>query len=516
MLRIRLLRSGALILVLGGALSVLSGCPSGNVPSAAPSKPFKGVEIAVAGLGDSALIEAVDSQRGEWEESRGARANIGTRAVKIDSLGNADVILFPGDQLGALVDAGALAVLPESLAKPPAIPKDQQASGTQPPEDLLAFADVVQPYRESVTKYGPDRMGLPLGASALVVVYRRDVFESDVNRKAAQESGVAFSPPKTWEEFDALAKFLNGRDWDDDGEPESGVAFAFADDTEGIGNTIFLARAAALGLHKDQFGLLFDSDDLTPRIDSPPFVEALRGLVALKAFGPPKVETFDAEAAREAFRLGRVALLIDRAERAARWNNPKSPFPIGLAPLPGSKRVFNPETKVWEEASPPNRPSFLPSGGGWLVGLSASAKGPKKDAALDFLTYLASPEASSRLLADRAFPMLPVRSSQAASGPSDARAIPGLDAKSWSDSIASVGTASQVVVGLRIPDSVGYLSDLSKARASALAGQSAETVLSVAANAWKDRSKTLGHERQLWHYRRSLNRLSTSAKPPPK
>ncbi len=61
-------------------------------------------------------------------------------------------------------------------------------------------------------------------------------------------------------------------------------------------------------------------------------------------------------AAREAFRTGKVAMLIDRAERAATWSHGK---PIGVAPLPGSDRVFEPIRKEWTPSSPPNAPSYL-------------------------------------------------------------------------------------------------------------------------------------------------------------
>ena len=47
-------------------------------------------------------------------------------------------------------------------------------------------------------------------------------------------------------------------------------------DAEGLGNATFLARAASLGQHPDQFSFLFDSDKMAPRIDTEPFVEALR------------------------------------------------------------------------------------------------------------------------------------------------------------------------------------------------------------------------------------------------
>ena len=49
-----------------------------------------------------------------------------------------------------------------------------------------------------------------------------------------------------------------------------------------------------------------------------------------------------------------------------------------------------------------------------------------------------------------------------------------------------------------------------------MAGEPAGLALEVAAQDWKNRTKSLGGERQLWHYRRGLNRLTTSKEPPPK
>ena len=72
------------------------------------------------------------------------------------------------------------------------------------------------------------------------------------------------------------------------------------------------------------------------------------------------MEQFDADRARAAFRTGEVALLIDRAERADAWSHGK---PIGVAPLPGSDRVYEPIRKEWVPASPRNTPAICPAGG---------------------------------------------------------------------------------------------------------------------------------------------------------
>jgi multiple sugar transport system substrate-binding protein len=376
---------------------------------------------------------------------------------------------------------------------------------------------VVPAYRELVTRYGDDRtsrIGLPYGGSALLLVYRREALESEANRKAASEAGVALEPPQTWDQLDALAKFLNGRDSDGDGQTEAGIALPLGTDSDGLGESIFLARSAALGLHRDQYSFLFDADSMEPRVASPPFVEALEKLVALRALGPPGAEQFDAEAARAAFRSGKAALLIDRAERAGRWTDSQHPIKVGTSPLPGSERMFDPERNKFEPASPVNRPSYLPNGGGWVIGISASSSPGQRDAAIDFIKYLAGPETSNRIVQDRAYPLIPVRVAQLGQGLPDPRSAPGVDSRGWSRAVRQTLLASRVVPGLRIPDTRGYLSDLGKARAAALGGEPPQRALEAAAKAWSARTQKLGLKRQLWHYRRSLNTLTTPAEPP--
>jgi multiple sugar transport system substrate-binding protein len=494
----------------------LAGCSSGAGSSAAKpaARPFQGGEISVAAVGDPKILELVGPQRGEWQASRGATVTIRSGSVEPAEVRGADVLIFPGDRLGDLVDARALAPLPESAVRPPA-PKPSEGSeepAPPPPPDPLAFDDIASSYRDEVTKYGDQRMGLPLGGSALVLVYRRDALEGKDVRAAAERAGVA-PEPKTWEQLDALARFLHGRDWDGDARAESGLALAWGRDEEGVGDAILLARAAALGLRPDQYSFAFDAETMAPRIDSPPFVAALEALAKLKATGPEGAGDFDAEKARGAFRAGEVALLIDRAERAASWTDPKRPVPVGVLALPGAERVYDPGRKAWETApgSPP--PSYLPAGGGWLVGLSAAASGRRREAAIDFIKYLAGPETTGRLLADRTVPLLPVRNSQVGQGPPGVRPGSGVDARTWSRAVGRT-LAARAVPGLRIPEAGSYLADLGKARVAAVAGTPADAALKEAARAWSARVESLGRDRQRWHYRRSLNKIPTPPEPP--
>jgi multiple sugar transport system substrate-binding protein len=379
----------------------------------------------------------------------------------------------------------------------------------------MAYTDIVPAYREQVIAYGGERMALPLGGSVLVLVYRREAMERRDNLAAAEQAGIALEVPETWDKLDALARFFHDRDWDGDGEAEAGLAFALGPDDEGVGTDILVARAAALGQHRDHFSFLYNAETMEPRIASPPFVTALEALVALKEAGPPELPRFDAEAARSAFRSGAAALLIDRAERAADWIDPDAPQLVGVAPLPGSTRVFEPDRRQWEEGLPsPNRPSYLPRGGGWLVGVvSASAS---RAAALDFAAYLASSETSGRIFGSRDLPMIPVRSSLLGRGLPDPTRAKGVDGRRWSEAIQKTLLADRVVVGLRVPGGVADHRDLEAARVAAVGGEPAESALRSAERQWAERTDAYGRDRRRWHYRRGLNSLSTAPEPPPR
>ena len=353
---------------------VLAGCSDPDRSSSSPSKPsFPGVKLTVGVMGDPAILAGLSAERGEWVASRGGEITIQEQPVPApDHLSDVDLLIFPGQELGTLVDADALETIPNEVVLPVRAP-DDEARGTgnpgaqdEEPADAFQYTDIAPAFREQVSKYGSDRMALPLGGSALVLVYRRDAFSRQANRDAALAAGITLEPPATWAQLDALARFFQGRDWNGDGSSDHGIAAVLGQDREGLGDSTFLARAASLGQHRDQFSFLVDADSMAPRIDTPPFLEALRGVIAWKPWGPPGMEAFDAAAAREAFRGGKVAMLIDRAERAASWSNG---HPIGVAPLPGSERVYEPLRHQWETPSSRNAPSYLPHGGGWLVGV---------------------------------------------------------------------------------------------------------------------------------------------------
>ena len=509
--------------LLAGLAIVEAGCGTRETVEGPTEPPYRGVGLRLAVLGDRAMVEVLDDRRGEWERSRGGTIAIEhLDGIAADVAPSADVIVFPADRLGALIDVDGLRTLPDDLLGPTerrgSSPGNRQDG---PPSKLadrdeFAFDEVVEPYREQVIVYGGHRVALPMGGSALVLVYRTAPFDDEALRAEAEAAGVALEEPETWEQLDALARFLDGRDLDGDGEAEAGIALALGPDpTDRVGVETLIARAAAAGLHRDYYSLLFDTDDMAPRIDAPPFVEALGGLIGLRDAGPDGMAEFDAEDARSAFRDGEATLLIDRADRSSTWLDRRDEAEVGVSRLPGSSRTFEPIRGEFDANDPPNRPGYLPGGGGWLVGVSATSASP--EAAADLARYFVEPETASRLRADGRLPMLAVRSPLIAMGPPGSLTAPGVSRRDWSDAVSRTFLADRVVVGLRIPGADEYLSDLDIARASAASGEREPlAAMGVAADSWRARTEALGADRQLWHYRSSLNSLVTDPAPPPR
>lgn len=506
----------ALPVVLGLCWAV--GCSSREAEPTSSARPnFKGISLTLGAVGDPEILAGIAAQRGEWTASREGDLVIAEQTVAPsdpDQAAAFDVLVFPGWAMGDLIDRGLLEEIPNAVVLPPqkSTQGDKGHDDEDDEEGGYRYQDIAPAFREKAGKYGTDRYAMPIGGSALVLAYRRDVFENEGNIAAAKEAGIDLKPPATWEEFDAIAGFLQGRDWDGDGSPNYGLAAALGDDAEGVANATFLARAASLGWHRDQYSFLFDSDDMAPRIASPPFVEAMKGVAAWKSFGPPGAEPSDIAAARLAFSKGEAAMLIDRAEKAAEWSGGKL---IGVAPLPGSNRVYEPLRKDWEESTSVNRPTYLPRGGGWLVGVRRGLDEAKRAAALDLVLYLTEADVANRVGAERTFPMLPARASQMGRGLPDPSSAPDVDPRLWSDAVSRSLLTDRALPGLRVPDADGYLADLSQGRIDAVnGGKAADEALGDVAAAWIERTQRLGVKRQLWHYRRSLNALATPPNPP--
>ena len=446
---------------------------------------FPGVTLKVAALEDPSLSQVTADLVGEWRASRKADVEVVASPVADPKTGldpSVDVWLIRGQRLGEWIDKDAI----------------------EPLADLNAdWASRPTVFDSMVTRYGPDRYSVPLGTSVLVMAYKESVINDPAIKAAAEKAGIAF-PPTTWDAFDKYVPILKSK-----------VATPLAQPTVSSANDmlpldLFLARATAMGKHRDHFSFLMSADSMVPRVDGTPFVDSLKSLVALS---PGQKMT--PEDSRKAFREGKSAILIDYAENASKWANSDEKGKIGVAPLPGSLRVYEPDRKEYDKMQSPNLSSYIPIGGGWVAVLAKGRTPENANAAKDFLIYLAGNSMAAQWAADRRMQMVPTRDSLLASGFVDPRTAPRVESGAWGESILKQLTSPNIVVGLRIPQAGEFLADLDHSVQSAYAGGSVETALKQASEAWTKRVKAYGPERMKWHYRRSLVKPLTDPKAPP-
>src|SRR5271165_5994306 len=134
-------------------LCVLSGCSDADRSlSSGPVKPsFPGVKLAVGALGDSAILTGLSAQRGEWVASRGGDITIKDEPVRsLENLSDLDLLIFPGQELGNLVDAEVLELIPNQIVLPtrPQEQEDESAkagrteSTEESPTEAFQYPDI--------------------------------------------------------------------------------------------------------------------------------------------------------------------------------------------------------------------------------------------------------------------------------------------------------------------------------------------------------------------------------------
>jgi ABC-type glycerol-3-phosphate transport system substrate-binding protein len=318
------------------------GCNRSTVEAPLPAP---GVTLSVLVVDDPELADAIARRRGEWNAVSGGELQI-TQATSDDltlSLGpdgseiDADAIVFPSLWLGPLAESERIIPLRESIL-----------SG-----DDYRLDDLLPRIADVETVWGGRAMAAPLGSPVLVLAYRADLFR-----------GLGLAPPRTWEEYDALAARLADRNglgaWaPPEDAPWRATAQPFA---PGWAVVTFLARAAAYAASPHRYSTLFDAETMSPQIAGPPFVRALEELVETQrgAIGDASdAPALDPAGAWNALLKGEAAMAITWPAAAPATapatalgslsaEIPSPEVEIAFAELPGASEVYRAELDAWE------------------------------------------------------------------------------------------------------------------------------------------------------------------------
>jgi multiple sugar transport system substrate-binding protein len=253
----------------------------------------------------------------------------------------------------------------------------------------LMWDDVGQFFREFSATFGGSIYTIPLDGDFHMVYYRTDVLEQ-----------LGMNPPKTWDEYLAIAAAANGLDMNGDGEGDFGSCIAKKRGEQGY----WWISSIAAGFIQTQGtsqGGFFDTETFAPLTNNPGFIRALEIYAETNKYGPPDELNIGVGDTRGLWVAGRCALTLDWGDIGSLSVAEGSMVNgvTGAVITPGSTMVLDRATNelvACDETTCPyaidgvNHAPFA-AFGGWSGGVSAAIDQTAKDAAYAFFSYMAQP-----------------------------------------------------------------------------------------------------------------------------
>jgi multiple sugar transport system substrate-binding protein len=479
-------------------LPFFCGCPQSNTDSAREAKklPFEGVKLKLQVVDDPEMAKAIERLRGEWSTQSGSDFEIiqtGEKELSDAESLSADAVICSSRLLALLAEKKLLAEVPEKIQNSP------------------SWSEVFELPKLREAAWAGKIYGLSFGSPVLTIYYRADLL-----KKLNQ------SPPKTWIEYQELAKLLSGEKTSTPDSPWYGTLEPLAPGWAGL---TLLARAAPYVKHRDNYSTWFDAQTMEPLIADPPMVITLTKIVEAAKTNAVESLKCDPAAVRRAFWAGQCGMAIswptasaqqiskngvatakidaskeDAAEKSAGKNGE---FEAGIVELPGSQKVYNVNEKRWEARHEEETPFVAFLGIASRMG-AVNAKSPAREAAFALLVWLSEGQYSLQIC--------PVSTATTLFRKSHLEK-PQL----WTEKELAPSAAAQYAVSasttlnreawldLRLPGRDEYLAVLDEAVQAAVEGKTPPAeALSTAAEKWRKITEKHGKESQKSAYLHSL------------
>lgn len=347
---------------------------------------------------------------------------------------------------------------------------------------------------KGVASWNGQMIQYPMDGDRHYLKYRTDVFGNDaLKAKFLADTGRELTVPATWEEYNQVASYFSGFDWDGDGEVNYGSAeVAKRDD---LMFSAFISRAAPYAKHPDvKGGFFFDLDTMEPLINTPGFVRGLELFVeAQKAF-PPGGSNFGLGDEIFSFGGGQTLMSYSWDDAFVQAQQPDSRIrnKVAAAPLPGAREVWNRKTGQWDSFEEPNRAPYMTWG--WTSAVSAQSK--EKEMAFDYLCFFANEANTFHDLQIGRFGVNPYRTSHFDSGFWQGLGWSADVADSYVATLSGMEDSSNRVYDLRVPGVSQFMSSMANGVAEAMAGQKTpQEALDGVAEEWRGIVDRIGEDR---------------------
>lgn len=216
--------------------------------------------------------------------------------------------------------------------------------------------------------------------------WRNDILtDPEWKRRYKAETGKDMPfPLKTWQDVIDIAKFFNGKNWDNnDPDPDSGVVMHFRVNEQGMFHFMSLsAPFVVMGGDKVDRGTnnyWFDPDTMEPLINQPGHVRALETLAELAKYGPPAQSAWDLGTAWDWFLRGKAIFVFswgDVGSLVQDTSRSKIKGKLGASILPGTYEVYDMNKNRWVKLDKPNVAGNT-TGGSWQGVISSKSKNPE-------------------------------------------------------------------------------------------------------------------------------------------
>jgi multiple sugar transport system substrate-binding protein len=242
------------------------------------------------------------------------------------------------------------------------------------------------PSLREIHTWGDQIYGTLNDSDGQVLYWRNDIL-SDPEWRARYQAEVGSPMPfpiQTWDDVIAIARFFNGKNWDNtDPDPDSGIVMHFRVNEQGMFHYMSMSAAYVVRpgdtVDRCTNNYWFDPATMEPLINSEGHVRALERLVELSNYGPRAQVGWDLGTAWDWFLRGKAifvfswgdvgALVQDEARSQIKGK-------LGASVLPGSMEAYNMCTNTWETLTEPNVVGNT-IGGSWHGVISAKSPNPE-------------------------------------------------------------------------------------------------------------------------------------------
>ena len=361
-----------------GAIAV-AGVTAASGSAAAAGK-YDGVTIRLLTRPGPVIAKRLDDHGKEFTAATGAVVTVTevpfaeifqkTLTDWASGTNSIDVAVLAASWVPELVDAGVIEDLSDYIAK----------------DDKINVDDIAPFFREYNQKVAGKTYTITIDGDFQMAYYRKDIFDKE-----------GLKPPRTWDEYLANAKALNGKDFNGDGQPDFGSCMFKKRNAQSY-FAIMSFAAAYVQTQGTGEGMFFDPETMKPLVNNEAWAEAFRIYKATGEFGPPDETNQDVGDTRALLQAGRCAEVID-------WGDvgPLSIDPAGAAIknkmgsviMPGTTKVLDRATGKLVPCDAKRCPhaidgiNYAPFAafGGWSGVINAKADAKVKQAAYEFLSY---------------------------------------------------------------------------------------------------------------------------------